>query len=143
MMSISPLFGQFGPYVQLEVMSDISFAFITYLHVQRRPCAANATRHVCKVKYDKAMCVGIFALKTERVSSRRLSDVRIIDAHIYLVVVGVNEASVLCVRLAEVVGVALSGGIRSLLTLLAVYIQKICKGRTVIKSNMLKKFEIV
>ena len=70
---------------------------------------------MCQVEYNQAMRVGLYTFNTNGTSSRRLSNVRMVYTHVYLVVVSVDKAGVLGIRLAEIVGISLSRGIRTLI----------------------------
>ena len=81
---------------------------------QCRPCPANTTGHMSQVDDDQTVVVCNLALQTDALSSRVLSNVRVVDTNIDQPVVGVDESLILGITLVEVVCVSMRGRVRSL-----------------------------
>lgn len=93
-----------------------------------------------QINDDEAAVVRDLALETNTPSSWVLSYVGVVDTNIDLAVVVVNESIILSVALAEVFGISMRGGIRSLRNSSATFLQPtVSRAHTAMKLNMLKK----
>lgn len=77
--------------------------------LQGGPRATNASRHVCKIKDEQAMIVRGSAGKSHASASAAGGGIGAVDADIDLIVVGVDEAVILCRGLVDIVDVSMGG----------------------------------
>lgn len=102
MMSISPLFGQLGPYIQLcthvshvplcDVMPQLQSATVT--DSQCGPASTDARWHVSQVQDEEPVSVRSTALDSHTVAARR-SDAGGVYSHVHLAILNFVQARAL------------------------------------------------